>query len=167
MNLAQQIRQIAQVPGYEPYSAVAEVLSISGRLAEVRLVKDGGELSVRLQATEGLSSGFCIFPKVGSFVVVVFLGPSNGFVGLCSDVDKIELGGSDNGSVIIVSKLSDEVKKLSDQITLLRDAINAAPTVPADGGSAFKAALVASLSGLPFFAPDISDGAIGNPIITH
>lgn len=168
MNLRGAIRNLAREPGAEIYALVGTVDSIGAdRVVTVSPVNGSAPVDARLQATTGADSGMVVIPKVGSFVVVVFLGPANAFVALCSDVEKIELGGSENGAIIKITDLDGQIQKLSDQITLIRDALSAAPTGLADGGALFKATIVASLSALPFVAPDLSDASIGNPLISH
>jgi hypothetical protein len=46
---------------------------------------------VKLQANENSDTGFVVFPKKGSTVIVTFLNEKTGFVSLFSDPDKTEI----------------------------------------------------------------------------
>jgi hypothetical protein len=167
MNLKQAIRQAAAIPGFEPYAVSGTVVDVSDRVVEVEPLNGSANFPAQLQATPGADSGFVVIPTKGSFVVAVFLGPANAFVVGFSDFDVIELGGSENGNVAIITKMADEIQKLTDQINAIRNALSSAPVVPADGGAAFKAGIVASISAVPFIPPNFTDETVGNEKVKH
>jgi exosome complex RNA-binding protein Csl4 len=147
----------------ELYSQVCTVTSVdkSARTVNVEPINGDPELfDVMLQADIDLSQGICPIPKEGSYVIVTFLTSSTAFVSLCTeieeviiDAEQITINGGDNKGLIIVDQLQAEIQKLNTNFDVLVQAITSAPVTPADGGSSFKAGLIA---GLQFQKADVT-----------
>lgn len=128
-------------------------------IGKVKSVSDNGETcSVMCGDTEwtdvrltAVADGKCdakLYPKVGSFVMVVDL--SNGSmldlaVVMYSQFDRIELGEAAHTSAN-ADILKDELTKLTKRVDTIYDAIRNGSTTAYDGGAAFKASMVATLA---------------------
>jgi phage gp45-like len=64
------------------------------------------------------------------------------------DAGAVELFGTDAGGVVKAGELKTQLAKLSARVDGVINALRNAQPVPQDGGSAYKAGIVASLSGL-------------------
>ena len=90
-------------------------------------------------------------PKEGTQITVADL--SNGqmrdlVVIKYDEIDTITINGGKLGGLTITPELVANLGKMTARINGIIDAIKNAPTVPQDGGSAFKAAIVTALNGL-------------------
>jgi len=93
MTIQELIQKLA-TKGDEVYSIAAKVkeISESERTCDVEPLDSSADIfGVRLQPVLSDDKGICIFPKVGSTVLVTFLNKTTGYVALCSEVDKVEL----------------------------------------------------------------------------
>ncbi|GAB6392729.1 MAG: phage baseplate assembly protein [Treponematales bacterium] len=61
---------------------------------------------------------------------------------------KVELYGKDAGGLVKAEELAKQLDKMTARIDGIMDALKNAPTAPQDGGSSFKAVVVASLSSI-------------------
>lgn len=129
-NLADILRKIL-ADQEEIYSVVGKVVSIDTeeRTCDVDpLNGDARLLGVRFQASPNGDSGWVIHPGLNSMVVVTFLNKNAGFVSLCSEIDKVEVGISSVSLEMDVDgfkierngvNLGDTLSSLIDQIKLL------------------------------------------------
>lgn len=91
MKIDELIKKLAE-KGDEVYSIAAKVKEIneSERTCDVEPLDGAADIfGVRLQSVPDDDKGICVFPKVGSTVVVTFLNKKTGYVALCAEVDKI------------------------------------------------------------------------------
>jgi len=121
---------------------------------------------VRLQASLNLTEGLVIIPAKGSLVVATFMSPAAAYVALCSEVESIELGGSSNGPMIVLSDLATEIQRNTDRIKLIAQALTSGAIGAADGGAAYKASITGTLAS-PFVEPDLSAAQVGNENVKH
>lgn len=78
----------------EVYSLVCKVSSVDrpARTCDVAPLNGGADLfGVRLQAEQGGNFGAVLFPKVGSWVIITFLGKNDAYVAATSEVETAEL----------------------------------------------------------------------------
>lgn len=76
----------------ELYSVVGEVIEVdeAKRFCTVApLNGDADIFDVRLQAAQELTDGVVLIPKIGSWVIVTFTGPNDGYIAERSQVDKV------------------------------------------------------------------------------
>ena len=97
---------------------------------------------VRLRAsTTDEDSELILVPAVGSAVIVGALSDDFGQLALLS-MDKVEtitMHGGKQGGLVLAPSLVEKLNALEEDLNNLKQAIKSAPTVPNDGGSAFKA----------------------------
>ena len=89
-NLRNIIRQLAQPDG-ETIALVCTVDAVdkSARTVDCSPINEGAPLlGVNLQANQGADFGLCLFPEIGSFVVVSFI--ADGSAGVVMLTEKIE-----------------------------------------------------------------------------
>lgn len=141
-NLKDIIKQLAGTDG-NVLSYIAEVVTVNDaeRSCTVTLLAHDLQVEgIRLQASLDLNEGLYLKPKVGSFVIVSQLSKATFYVTVCSELDEIQLNGSNHGGVIIASRLKDQVDKNSDFLDKIKQLFNSWTPVPQDGGAALKAA---------------------------
>lgn len=93
MGIREQLREIMK-GNEEVYSLVGKVKSIDAakRTCVVEPINEDADLlDVRLQAEQESSTGIYTKPKVGSYVVVTFLGKNTAYIALCSEIDSVEI----------------------------------------------------------------------------
>lgn len=74
-------------------------------------------LGVNLQANQGSDSGLCVFPKVGSFVVVGFVADgAAGVVLLCDEIESAEIVIGDTSALISATGLTVKVADASAKL---------------------------------------------------
>lgn len=109
----------------EIYSLACEVLSVDTdeRTCDVRPLNGQADLfACRLQSSMGLVEGFLQVPKVGSTVVVTFLGRNHGYVALCSELEEVQiycpvsLGGPAGEKAVKGETLNDNLGELNDNL---------------------------------------------------
>ena len=67
---------------------------------------------------------------------------------VCRDNGSVELYGRDLGGIVKVDELRRQLAFLTARVDGIINALNNSPTVPQDGGSAFKAGIVAMLNAI-------------------
>ncbi|MCL2233098.1 MAG: hypothetical protein FWB99_08485, partial [Treponema sp.] len=67
---------------------------------------------------------------------------------ICRDSGEVELFGKDWGGVIKVDELRTQLARLTARVDGIMDALRNSPTAPNDGGSSFKAGIVAALNAI-------------------
>ena len=125
-----------------PYSIVCEVLAVTGDKCDCQPLNGMADLlNVKLQAKT--TTGILITPSIGSSVIVTLTGNSNGFVSMFSDIDSIQLNGSNYDGLVKVNDLVTKLNNLENDLNTLKTAFSAWVTVPNDGGAALKVATAA------------------------
>jgi hypothetical protein len=148
-DIRKAIQEIARsgIPVVE--AKLGQVVSVQDdRTCTVKIVESELEISgVRCQVAIGSNSGVYIKPQVGSKVLVI--EKEIPFICLYSDVELIELGGSDNGGLCITPTLKEELDKTNDLLQALISVVNGSP-VPEPGNgspSALQTALKSAITG--------------------
>lgn len=79
---------------------------------------------VQLQPIIGLNNGFCIFPKIGSYVLVGIIENqiNHAFIISYSEVEEIHLGGFQHHGIVKIQPLKDNLQKLNQNIEILKNA---------------------------------------------
>lgn len=102
-NLRNIIRQLAQPDG-ETVALVCTVDAVdkSARTVDCSPINEGAPLlGVNLQANQGADFGLCLFPEIGSFVVVGFIADgSAGVVLLTEKIESAEIVIADTSAVM-------------------------------------------------------------------
>ena len=146
-----------------PYSIVCEVLAVTGDKCDCSPVNGDADLiDVRLQAST--TTGILITPTVGSNVVVSLLSNGSAFVSMYSDIDSIQLNGSNYDGLVKVNDLVTKLNNLENDLNTLKTAFSTWVTVPNDGGAALK---VATASWYAASLTPTVKANIENPLITH
>ncbi len=136
------IRQLAQPDG-ETVALICTVDSVdkAARTIDCSPINEGAPLlGVNLQANQGADLGLCLFPEVGSYVVVGFV--ADGAAGVVLLTEKIEsvdivIGGTsvkiDNtavtfnggslGGLVKVQELADRLNNIENDINALKSAM--------------------------------------------
>jgi len=151
-EIGKMLRKITEDKSAEIYSVVCTVESVdeAKRTADVAPINGNAEIfDVRLQSALNGSNGLCIFPVIGSVVIVTFLNKLTGYVSLFSEVDKITLDteneitidGGQNGGLVKVNDLLNKLNTVENDINNLKTLLSAWVPVPADGGASLKAVL--------------------------
>lgn len=143
------IKQLANIKGEK--LAIAEVLSVNKdkKLCSVRVTSNDVEYpEVRLSAVNGtITTGFILYPKVGSTVVIgVIDGSPEAVVVMFSDVDSIELLGN-TYSIVKAETLTTELNKMKATVDAITSALLNWAVVPSDGGAALKLYAAGLLAG--------------------
>lgn len=185
MDIKQAIRNIAKSGAW---ALPCKVLSVNKAQATCDLEPVNGDAIIydaRLRAATdaGQFAGVVCFPKIGSTVLALLPDTAAAFVcavteiesvlidveglfkarlnadgTLLVDAPKITFNNGALGATVVLPLLQAEINKIAAWQQAFVAAIQAAVPVPADGGAAIKAALVAAMAGLPL--PDGS--ALGN-----
>ena len=103
MTIQEAIRKMAAA-GTEPYCKVCTVDAVDedARTVDCTPLDEGAPLvGVNLQANQECGEGVVLFPAVGSYVVVSFLGASVAVAVLAEKVDKIDLKIGDTSAEIV------------------------------------------------------------------
>ena len=104
---------------------------------------------VRLKAAiDGVTDGMVEFPKKGSSVLIALIGNEDidCVVIKCSEVDKVVLFGGQNGGLINIKTLIEELNKTNQAVQTLIDLYSNWTPVPNDGGTALKTIAGTSLA---------------------
>ena len=111
---------------------------------------------------DATKDGFIIYPKVGSTVLVSFMGDSSAYISMFSEVDEIHLAGVNYGGLAKTANLVTKYNNLENKVNALITAVNGWAPVPNDGGAALKVALTAWLatSLTPTVQADISSDKV-------
>lgn len=107
----------------------------------------GGEIEASLQVGDK-SKGLVQIPKENSMVMVVIRGKSQGFVVMVEEVEEVIIRGGENGGLIKIGELVENLDKMTKRIDGIIEAIKNSTPVAQDGGASMKASIVASLNTL-------------------
>ncbi len=107
----------------------------------------GGEIEASLQVGDK-SKGLVQIPKENSMVMVVIRGKSQGFVVMVEEVEEVIIRGGENGGLIKIGELVENLDKMTKRIDGIIEAIKNSTPVAQDGGTSMKASIVASLNTL-------------------
>lgn len=138
------IRQLAQPDG-ETVALVCTVDAVdkSARTIDCSPINEGAPLlGVNLQANQGCDFGLCIFPEVGSYVVVGFVADGAAGVVLLSekiesaeiligdisarlDENAITFNGGNLGGLVKIQALTEKLNGLTRTVNALVDSYNA------------------------------------------
>jgi hypothetical protein len=110
---------------------------------------DAEIFNIRLQSEINSNNGLCIFPVVGSVVIVTFMNNLTGFVSTFSEIDKILIDatnevvfdGGTNGGFVKVTELTNKINVLENDINTLKTLLSTWVPVPSDGAASLKATL--------------------------
>ena len=147
-----------------PYSIVCEVLAVTGDKCDCSPVNGDADLiDVRLQAST--TTGILITPTVGSNVVVSLLSNGSAFVSMYSDIDSIQLNGSNYDGLVKVNDLVTKLNNLENKVNGIIATFNAHThpyinVVTPANTSAASTPVVGTLT------PTVKAN-IENPLITH
>lgn len=160
------IRQLARPDG-ETAALVCTVDAVDkkARTVDCTPLNEGAPLlGVNLQANQKGADGICVFPEVGSFVVVGFIADGAAGVVLLSekiesaeiviggasaimdadgirfDAPYITFNGGSLGGLVCVDGLTGRLNLIENDINTLKDALSAWIPVSQDGGAALKTA---------------------------
>lgn len=153
------IRQLAQPDG-ETTALVCTVDAVdkTARTVDCSPINEGAPLlGVNLQANQGADFGLCLFPEIGSFVVVGFIADGAAGVVLLTekiesaeivigntsavmDADGITFNGGDLGGLVKVEDLTNRLNLIENDINKLKTAFSSWIVTAQDGGAALKTA---------------------------
>ena len=118
-NLRNIIRQLAQPDG-ETVALVCSVDAVdkAARTVDCSPINEGARLlGVNLQANQGADFGLCLFPEIGSFVVVGFIADgAAGAVLLTEKIESAEIVIADTSAVIDARGLRIDVGDISARL---------------------------------------------------
>ncbi len=137
------IRQLAQPDG-ETVALVCTVDAVdkSARTVDCSPINEGAPLlGVNLQANQEADFGLCLFPEVGSFVVVGFVADGAAGVVLLTEkiesaeivigntsvvvnADGIAFNGGELGGLVVIGKLTDKLNELTRTVNKLIESYN-------------------------------------------
>ena len=107
-----------------PYSIVCKVLSVTDDKCDCEPVNGDADLiDVRLQAST--TTGILITPTVGSNVIVSLLANGAAYVSMYSDIDSIQLNGSNYDGLVKVNDLVTKLNNLENKVNAIITAYNA------------------------------------------
>lgn len=146
------LREITKDRTVEIYSVLCSVDSVdhSERTIDATPLNGDAQIfNVRLQSEINSNIGLCIFPVIGSVVIVTFMNKLTGFVSTFSEIDKILIDttnevifdGGSNGGLVKVTELTNKINVLENDINTLKTLLSAWVPVPTDGGASLKATL--------------------------
>lgn len=124
MNIQELIQKISQ-KGLQIYCKVCKVDSVDKdkRIIDCTPIDGSAQLmEVPLQSVSESTKGICVYPAIGSFVLVGFVDNSNAYVLQCSQVeqivcdvdDTIIINGGDLGGMVKVGELTDRLNHIED-----------------------------------------------------
>lgn len=123
----------------ETYSLPCKVVSLEGDLAELEpLNGDPNLLDVKILAGAA-EFPVRLTPVIDSVVIATFLSKDTAFISIYSEIETVELRGSQFGGVVKVEELVNKINRLEDKVNDLITKFNAhthlyiAPSIPAPG----------------------------------
>lgn len=167
MTIQESIRVLANTGG-EAHCKICQVIALDSdaRTIDCMPIDDGAPLlGVNLQANQGSKYGVVIYPTVGSYVVVSFIGVAVAVVIVTDQIDKIEMqiGGTtieatDQGVVFNGGELGGliKVRALTEKLNTLIDAFNAHTHSIPTGAVAVTGSATAQANPAPVVVPVIS-----------
>lgn len=153
------IRRLAQ-PDRETVALVCTVDAVdkSARTVDCSPInEDAPLLGVNLQANQGADFGLCLFPEIGSYVVVGFIADGAagavlltekiesaeiviGGTSAVMDADGVRLNGGTLGGLVMVEDLTKRLNLIENDINSLKQILAEWFPEPQDGGAALKTA---------------------------
>lgn len=140
MSLNEQIKEAVKELSKKDssFSVVCKVLSVTGDKCDCEPLDGSADLlEVRLQAQT--ATGILITPVIDSVVIVTMLNKFTGYVSMFSEVESIELNGSNYDGLVRVADLTTKLNNLENKVNSILTAFTTWVVVPADGGAALKA----------------------------
>lgn len=161
-EIARNIRKMAKG---QPIVVSGEVESVdkTNMLCSVVLGDSEDKIEASLVVGDG-NRGIIQIPEVGSLVVVIMMSNTVGFVVLIEKTQEIIINGGENGGLINIEDLVDNLNKMSKRIDGIINAIEKGTIAAQDGGAALKTSIVTSLKMLTD-KEDFSD--IEDKIVKH
>ena len=158
-NLRNVIRKLAQPDG-DTVALVCTVDAVdkAARTVDCSPINESAPLlGVNLQANQDADFGLCLFPEVGSYVVVGFVADGAAGVVLLTekieaaeivigdtsalmDADGVTLNGGNLGGLVKVEDLTKRLNILENDINQLKNIFASWVVEPQDGGAALKTA---------------------------
>ena len=146
------LREITKDRTVEIYSVLCSVDSVDTTERTIDATPLNGDaqiFNIRLQSEINSNMGLCIFPVIGSVVIVTFMNKLTGFVSTFSEIDKIFIDttnevifdGVYNGGLVKVTELTNKINVLENDINTLKTLLSGWVPVPSDGGASLKTAL--------------------------
>ncbi|MCL2291232.1 MAG: hypothetical protein FWC34_11130 [Bacteroidetes bacterium] len=166
-EIAKNIRKLIEAVDFD--SMLCKVVSVDDDVTcTVKTVKTGLELkNIKLNANIKDDKGFYVYPKKDSYVLVTMLDKVQGFISMCSDIEKVkikidgtvdvEIGGDSkidckgnivfnggkNDGLVVAEKAASKISSLENEINQLKQILTAWVPAPMDGGGALKGAISA------------------------
>lgn len=149
------------------FPAVVDVVHMETFTCTVTPFEDAQLFDVRLKAgVENISEGIVEIPAEESNVLVAIIGndTNEAFVVKCSNVKEVLFYGGENGGLIKVGELVQQLEKITAFLDTLKTSFKSPPPItPADGGLAYFQYMDLLISNLP--TGDYSN--IENPKVKH
>lgn len=163
-NTDELIKQLKQlIVNLQNKIQVAKVTSVDKTNATISAIADDTEYTdIRLKATiDKKNNGLVLLPVVGSYVLITNVGDSNTdtVILVYTEVEEVlitgsvSINGGDNGGVVRVADLNDNLKALNDSINTLTNAIRVGFTAlsPLDGSASLNAFNTANVGNIVVF----------------
>jgi hypothetical protein len=137
-----------------PTITVGTVASVDAQEDTCEVERDGQPTlyDVRLNAiVDTLGTQVTVYPAVGSYVMCIAVDSQDYVIIKTSAIDKIKINGDivinggDNGGMVKAPDLETQLNKLTVRVDGIINALSNSPTVPQDGGAAYKASIVTAL----------------------
>ena len=181
MNLKQissQLRNIFSFGFFQKRYAdgVIQVKTIYGHILEK---KESFPYGFRAKAKKGKVFVLCQGGNLGGFELLPVIdtgdGPElndgdaalyteDGGHIICRDGGTVEINGDDNGGLVIAGELQTQLAKLTSRVDGIMAALQNSPTVPLDGGAAYKTGIASALSAI---VDKENFGAIASKKVLH
>lgn len=158
-EIAQQLKKLIKRETDSQWLFLAKVtaVDVDKQVCDVQPV-DGGSalLDVRLKAVnDEAQTGFVIFPKIGSIVLLAAISDEDAFVLSCQEVEQIKVWGKvifndgNNAGLIVIDKLKTQIDKNSAILNAVMQILRGTPiNEPGSGSpSALQAALNIAVQG--------------------
>jgi len=141
------IVQVQQQSGVKAITAKVKSVDNNERTCEVSPQDGGPPVRARLQSTTQSDKGLLLVPEQGSTVVIDFLDETEAVVVLTTEINKVlldtekfEMNGGDNGGLINIQDLVNDVNSVKQDINTLKQVFAGWTTSGGDGGAALKGA---------------------------
>lgn len=151
-SIAELLKKAVQDKSLEIYSVACSVDSVDENERTIDCTPINGNAQIfgaRLQSGINGTNGLCVFPVVGSVVIVTFMNKLTGYVSTFSEIDKILIDtntevifdGGNNGGLIKVNDLVSKMNNIENDLNSLKNILSIWAPVPSDGGASLKTAL--------------------------
>ena len=167
-NIGDIIRNLAK-GGEQIYSLPCEVTAVNGNFADLKpLIGDAEIFDVKITAGDS-NTPLLITPVIGSTVIATFLSKDTAFISLYSEIESMQLRGSQFGGLVkvqdLVGKLNDVENKLNDLITKFNSHIHI--TTATIGGSPTPGTIAPVTVKETPIAPITTVSDLENPEVLH